>query len=416
MLPPSAGRSCWDLIGFAMTVTSFRDSVERMRDDLVALRRALHRDPEIGLRLPRTQERILAALDGLPLQITLGRDLSSVVAVLRGGRPGPTVLLRGDMDALPVQEEADLPYRSEVPGAMHACGHDLHMALLVGAARLLCEVRTELAGSVLFMFQPGEEGPGGAEPMIAEGLLDVAGEPVSAAYALHVISGVDRHGVFSSRRGPFMAASDVLKIVVRGAGGHGSAPHHAKDPIPAACEMVTALETYVTRNHDIWDPVVVTVGQFHAGTVDNVIPETAMFDATVRSFSAEARAKVSAGLTRIVAGIADAHGLGVDINYEWGYPVTVNDTGEAEFAAQTVRDLFGDDRFEWMANPNAGSEDFAYVLDKVPGAYLNLGACPPELDPETAPMNHSPFAQYDDALVPDGAVLLAELARRRLRT
>jgi len=403
--------------GIAMTIETtpaLAARVDEISDDIIALRRELHRDPEIGLHLPRTQRRILDALDGLPLEITLGRELSSVVAVLRGGLPGPTVLLRGDMDGLPVHEETGLEYASAVPGAMHACGHDLHMASLVGAAKLLSAVQAELPGNVIFMFQPAEEGPGGAEPMIAEGLLDVAGERPIAAYTIHVIAGADRNGVFSTRRGSFMAAADCLKVVVRGAGGHGSAPHRAKDPIPAACEMVTAIETFVTRNIDIWDPVVVTVGQFHSGTVDNVIPANAMFDATVRSFSPEARSKVSSGLMQVVRGIADAHGLGIDINYEWGYPVTVNTDDEAEFAAATVVDLFGDDRFEWMANPNAGSEDFSYVLQQVPGAYLNLGACPPELDPETAPMNHSPFAQYDDAVVPDGAVLLAELARRRL--
>ena len=396
------------------TTSAFADQVGAIRDDIIALRRELHRDPEIGLQLPRTQRRILDALAGLPLEITTGRDLSSVVAVLRGGRPGRTVLLRGDMDALPVQEETDLEYASAVPGAMHACGHDLHMATLVGAAKLLCAARDDLAGNVIFMFQPGEEGPGGAEPMISEGLLDVAGERPIAAYTIHVIAGDDRHGVFSSRRGSFMAAADAIKVVVRGAGGHGSAPHRAKDPIPAACEMVTAMETFVTRNIDIWDPVVVTVGQFHSGTVDNVIPANAMFDATVRSFSPESRKTISDGLMQVVRGIADAHGLGVDINYEWGYPVTVNTDAEAEFAEATVVELFGPDRFEWMANPNAGSEDFSYVLQQVPGAYLNLGACPPDIDPATAPMNHSPFARYDDAVVPDGAVLLAELARRRL--
>jgi hippurate hydrolase len=396
-----------------MTV-SFRDDVEPMRSDLVALRRALHRDPEIGLHLPRTQEKVLAALDGLPLSITTGGGLSSVVAVLRGGRPGPTVLLRGDMDGLPVQEKADLEYASAVPGVMHACGHDMHMAVLVGAARLLGAVRDSLAGNVIFMFQPAEEGPGGARPMLAEGLLDAAGTPVVGAYTLHVISGDDKPGVFSSRRGSFMAAADCIKVAVRGEGGHGSAPHRAKDPIPAACEMVTAMETYVTRAMDIWDPVVVTVGQFHSGTADNIIPADAMFEATVRSFSPEAREKISDGLSQVVRGIASAHGLQVDINYEWGYPVTVNDGDEAEFAAQTVRELFGEDRFEWLVNPNAGAEDFSYVLQEVPGAYLNLGVCPPELDPATAPLNHSPLAQYDDTWVPDGAVLLAELARRRL--
>jgi hippurate hydrolase len=404
--------------GIAMTIettSAFAANVDGIRDEIIALRRELHRDPEIGLALPRTQRRVLDALDGLPLEITLGQQLSSVVGVLRGGRPGPTVLLRGDMDGLPVHEETGLDYASQVPGAMHACGHDLHMAALVGAAKLLCAVRDELPGNVIFMFQPAEEGPGGAEPMIAEGLLDVTGERPIAAYTLHVISGADRNGLFTSRRGSFMAAADCIKVVVRGAGGHGSTPHRAKDPIPAACEMVGAMETYVTRNIDIWDPVVVTVGQFHSGTVDNVIPPNAMFDATVRSFSPEARQKISDGLMQVVRGIADAHGLTADINYEWGYPVTVNNDDEAEFAAATVRDLFGADRFEWMTNPNAGAEDFSYVLQQVPGAYLNLGACPPELDPETAPMNHSPFARYDDAVVPDGAVLLAELADRRLR-
>ncbi len=266
------------------TTSAFAMRVSEISDDIIGLRRELHRDPEIGLQLPRTQRRILDALDGLPLEITVGKALSSVVGVLRGGRPGPTVLLRGDMDALPVQEETGLQYASAVPGAMHACGHDLHMAMLVGAARLLCAARDDLPGNVIFMFQPAEEGPGGAQPMIEEGLLDVAGERPIAAYTIHVIAGDDSNGVFTSRRGPFMAAADCLKVVVRGAGGHGSAPHRAKDPIPAACEMVTAMETYVTRNIDIWDPVVVTVGQFHSGTVDNVIPASAMFDATVRWF------------------------------------------------------------------------------------------------------------------------------------
>jgi hippurate hydrolase len=290
----------------------------------------------------------------------------------------------------------------------------MHMAFLVGAARLLSDVQEELAGNVIFMFQPAEEGPGGAEPMIAEGLLEATGEHPVGAYTIHVISGDDRPGVFSSRRGSFMAAADTLRVKVRGEGGHGSAPHRAKDPIPAACEMVTAMETWVTRNIDIWDPVVVTVGRFTSGTVDNVIPAHAEFDATIRSFSPEARDKVSAGTQQVLRGIADAHGLTVDIEYEWGYPVTVNSDEEAVFASSVVRELFGAERFEWMANPNAGAEDFSYVLEKVPGAYLNVGACPPELDPATAPMNHSAYARYDSAVVPDGAVLLAELARRRL--
>ncbi len=393
---------------------TFRTAADAIRQDLVALRRDLHQEPEIGLHLPRTQEKILAALTGLPLEVTLGRSLSSVVAVLRGARPGPTVLLRGDMDALPVQELTGLPYASKVAGAMHACGHDLHVASLVGAARLLCAVRDELPGNVIFMFQPGEEGPGGAEPMLDEGLLDAAGTGTDAAYTLHVLSSTDPFGRITTRRGAFMAASDMLGIVVRGSGGHGSAPHRAKDPIPAACEMVTALETYVTRSFDIFDPVVVTVGQFHAGTVDNVIPAEAMFQATVRSFSKAARDQLSVGLERVVRGVAAAHGLEVDVEYQWGYPITMNDDDEALFAANVVTEVFGPERFSWLTNPSAGSEDMAYVLDRVPGAYLNLGACPPDLDPDTAPNNHSPYARFDDAVVPDGAAMLASLAYARL--
>jgi hippurate hydrolase len=366
------------------------------------------------MQLPRTQERILRALDGLPLEITTGEKLSSVVAVLRGGRPGPTVLLRGDMDGLPVQELTDLAYASDVPGAMQACGHDMHMTFLVGAARLLSGVREELAGNVIFMFQPGEEGPGGAEPMIAEGLLEAAGERPVAAYTIHVIAAHDPLGWFSTRRGPFMAACDTLRVTVQGVGGHGSAPHHAKDPIPAACEMVLAMETFVTRNIDIWDPVVVTTGSFHSGTADNIIPASARFETTIRSFSAESRDRISSGLVQVCNGIAAAHGLTVDVDYEFGYPVTVNDDAEADFAASVATELFGEDRFGWIENPGAGSEDMSFVLNEIPGCYLNLGACPPELDPETAPNNHSPYAQYDDSVVPDGALLLAELAFRRL--
>ena len=392
---------------------TFRAAADAIRDDLIALRRDLHQNPEIGLHLPRTQEKILAALAGLPLEITLGKNLSSVVAVLRGGQPGPTVLLRGDMDALPVHEETGLPYAS-TNGAMHACGHDLHVASLVGAARLLTDIRDELPGNVIFMFQPGEEGPGGAAPMIEEGLLEAAGGTTDAAYTLHVLSSVDRHGLITSRRGAFMAGCDTLHVIVRGVGGHGSAPFRAKDPLPAACEMVLAIEVFVTRSFDIFDPVVVTVGNFHSGSADNVIPMSALFDATIRSFSPAAREKLHEGLERVVRGIASAHGLTVDIDYEWGYPVTVNDDAEALFAADVVADVFGADRFEWLANPGAGAEDMSFVLEKVPGAYLNLGACPPDLDPETAPNNHSPYARFDDAVVPDGAALLASLAQRRL--
>ncbi|MBO2462080.1 M20 metallopeptidase family protein [Actinomadura violacea] len=395
------------------------DDAADLREELTELRRALHREPELGLDLPRTQEKVLAALDGLPLEITTGKGLSSVTAVLRGGasRPDgtrPAVLLRGDMDALPVQEDTGLDYASAIPGRMHACGHDLHVAGLVGAAKLLAARRAELPGDVVLMFQPGEEGMGGAKIMIDEGVLDAAGGRAVAAYALHVFSTALPQGTVVSRGGTAMAASDAVHVVVRGQGGHGSSPHAAKDPVPALAAMVGALQTMVTRELDIFDPAVVTVGSIHAGTAGNVIPETASMDVTVRSFSEDAHRRVRAGVERTVRGIAAAHGVEADIDYVEQYPVTVNAAGEAAFALGTARELFGDTRVFDVPRPMAGSEDFSFVLQQVPGAFIGLGACPPDRDPATAPMNHSPQAAYDDAVLPDAAALLTEFAVRRL--
>src|SRR5215467_9573466 len=261
--------------------------------ELAHLRRAIHAEPETGLHLPLTQEKILAALDGLPLEVTRGSALTSVTAVLRGGAVGgPVVLLRADMDALPVTERTGLGYASTIDGTMHACGHDLHSAMLAGAARLLSARQADLPGSVVFMFQPGEEGHGGARFMIEEGVLEAAGERPAAAYALHVASAELPAGVFSSREGTMMAAAEALNVTVHGRGGHGSEPHHAADPIPVACEIVTALQVLVTRTFDIADPVVITVGSFHAGTTNNVIPDEARLQLTIRSFSPAARTRV----------------------------------------------------------------------------------------------------------------------------
>ncbi|WP_410610750.1 M20 metallopeptidase family protein [Amycolatopsis sp. lyj-109] len=390
---------------------TLRSDAAALLDDLVALRRDLHRIPEIGLHLPRTQERVLAALDGLPLEITLGKNLSSITAVLRGARPGGTVLLRGDMDALPVTEASGEEFTSTLDGAMHACGHDLHTAGLVGAARLLA-ARTDLPGDVVFMFQPGEEGWDGAGHMIDEGVLTASGKQVDAAYGLHVSAASYAKGHFVTRPGTLMAASGALEVRVLGDGGHGSSPHDARDPIPAACEMVTALQTMVTRTFDVFDPVVITVGSFHAGTRRNIIPDDAVFEATLRSFSPEVAARVGERAVRVCRGIAQAHGLDIEVTYEPEYPATVNDAGAYDFVAGTIRDVFGEERFTEMADPITGSEDFSRVLERVPGAYLFLGACP--TDPATAPDNHSPRARFDDSVLGDGAALLAELAVRRL--
>jgi amidohydrolase len=390
-----------------------RDEAAKIAGEIAELRHAIHREPEIGLDLPKTQAKVLAALDGLPLEISTGRDVSSVTAVLRGG-PGPVVLLRGDMDALPVTEETRLPYASQVPGAMHACGHDLHTAMLAGAARLLSARRAELPGTVIFMFQPGEEGYAGARHMIEEGVLAAAGERPVAAYGLHVTAQRLPCGTFSTRPGAMLAAADQITVTVHGRGGHASMPHRAADPIPVACEMVTALQTLVTRKFDVFDPVVITVGSFHAGTTDNVIPDQARFLATARSFSPQSRSALADLVPRLIGDIAGAHGLTAETVYATEYPVTINDAAEAAFAAEVIAGTFGPERAELAEFPITGAEDFSFVLEQVPGAFVFLGACPPGTDPLTAPTNHSAYAVFDDAALADGTALYAELALRRL--
>jgi amidohydrolase len=391
-----------------------RQEAAGIAGEIAELRHSIHREPEIGLDLPKTQAKVLAALDGLPLEISTGLGLSSVTAVLRGGRPGPVVLLRDDMDALPITEETHLPYASAIPGAMHACGHDLHTAMLAGAARLLSARQADLPGTVIFMFQPGEEGYAGARHMINEGVLDAAGERPVAAYALHVTSNRLPCGVFSTRGGPMLAAADQITVTVRGRGGHASTPHRAADPIPAACEMVIALQTLVTRHFDVFDPVVITVGSFHAGTADNVIPDEATFLATARSFSRESRSALAELVPRLIGDIARAHGLTAEADYSREYPVTVNDADEAAFAGETITGVFGTGRGEAAQFPITGAEDFSFVLEEVPGAFVMLGATPLGQDPETAPTNHSAVAVFDDAALADGTALYAELALRRL--
>ena len=399
-------------------MTSTVDLAHRLGPRLVALRRTLHRHPEVGLHLPVTQAAVLDALAGLGLEVTTGEALSSVVAVLRGTAPvegpRPVVLLRGDMDALPVTEEVEADHASAVAGVMHACGHDLHVAALVGAAHVLHELRDELAGDVVLMFQPGEEGPGGAEPMLREGLLDLAGRRVDAAYAVHVTAAEQPFGVWFSRPGPLMASADEVSVTVRGAGGHGSAPHHALDPVPVACEVVLALQSAVTRRFDVFDPVVVTAGRIAAGTVNNVIPDDAVVELTVRALSTRHRAEGLAVVRQVAEGVSAAHGLTADVVVDHGYPVTRNDESEYAFAREVVVDLFGGQRWVEMANPEMGSEDMSFVMDEVPGAYLFVSACAGP-DPTAVPDNHSPRAVFDDAVVPDVAAALAELALRRCR-
>jgi amidohydrolase len=391
------------------------DDARAMQDDLVRLRRDLHREPEIGLELPRTQERVLAALDGLPLTVTPGPSgLTSVVAVLRGGRStGRSVLLRADLDALPVDEQTGLDFAA-TSAAMHACGHDLHTAMLVGAARLLSAHRDELTGDVIFMFQPGEEGYDGAGRMIDAGVLDASGRRPEAAFFMHVTASTFPSGVLAVRPGPMMAAADVLHVSVEGAGGHASSPHSAQDPIAVAAEIVTALQTLVTRQFDVFDPIVITVGSFHGGTQHNIIPERATFEATVRSFSPEHQRAVSERAVRLCRGIAEAHGLRAEIDWQTLYPVTINDPAEAGFFADTAADVLGRPASVLMPHPHTGSEDFSRVLDAVPGAMAFLGATMPGADPTTAAFNHSPHAVFDEGVLAPGAALYARLAFDRL--
>jgi amidohydrolase len=397
---------------------TFKDDAKGLQDDLVRLRRDLHRIPEIGLELPRTQELVLGALDGLPLEISTGQNLKSVTAVLRstkdtGGNAKEAVLLRGDMDALPLVEKTGRDFSSETGDTMHACGHDLHTSMLVGAAKLLSAHRDRLDGDVVFMFQPGEEGQDGAGHMIREGVLDAAGTRVVGAYGLHVTSWMVPTGVFVSKAGTMMAGADEIQVTVRGKGGHGSAPFTGKDPVPVACEMVIALQTLVTRKFDVFDPVVITVGSFHAGTASNIIPDDATFGVTMRSFSREARDKMLDVVVELLRGLASAYGCAVDIEYREQYPPTINHAAEVDFLEETVREIHGEDRFARMPNPVAGAEDFSRVLEEVAGTYAFLGATTAP-DPMNAPSNHSPLADFDDAVLGDGAALLAELASRRL--
>lgn len=384
----------------------------RLRDDLVRLRHDLHRDPEVGLNLPRTQDRVLTAINGLGLEIATGTVLSSVTAVQRGAMPGPTVLLRADMDALPVTEQSNQPVVSLTEGVMHACGHDLHTAMLVGAARLLNGCT--LPGNVIFMFQPGEEGYGGAKLMVDEGVLEAAGQRPEAAYALHVSASMIPRGVFVSKPGPILGACDTVRVTVRGCGGHSALPHLSKDPVPAACEMVTGLQTIVTRRFDAFDPVVATVTSFHAGSAENVISGEAYFTVSVRSFSRRARTQLQQEILRLIEGVAAGHGLDVEADYSLDYPVTVNDPTEVAFVSDVVAEVFGKRRYFTSPRPFPASEDFSFVLDEVPGAFVAVGACPANRDPATAAPNHSGEAVFDDAVLLDGARLYAELAVRRL--
>lgn len=382
------------------------DAAQDVLPIMVDLRRALHRQPELGLDLPLTQRAVMEALDGLGLRVDVGKGLSSVIAELDTGRPGPTILLRGDMDALPMPEDTALDFASEVENRMHACGHDAHTAMLVGAARLLVAARADLKGRVRFMFQPGEEGDGGALLMMDQDVL----EGVDAAFALHVAPNVPA-GIMAWKPGAAMASADVVRIKITGRGGHASSPHWAVDPVPVACEVVLALQSMVTRTVDAFDPVVVTIARIETGTTDNVIPEFANLSGTIRAVSERSRKAIWERISTVANGVAAAHGCEAEVHIDEGYPVTINDPAFSAFAASVVDTTFGPGHSFQMDSPVMGAEDFSYILQKVPGAMLFLGVCPPENpDPFAAPSCHSNHMVLHEASMADGAALHAAVA------
>ena len=393
------------------TSPALLDHARALLPEVVALRRDLHRHPELGLTLPRTQAAVTDAIAGLPLTVTHGTDgLSSIVADLRGG-DGPVVLLRADMDALPMSEDTGLDFASEQTGAMHACGHDAHTAMLVGAARLLGERLDEVGGTVRFMFQPGEEGFHGARAMIEQGVLD---DPeVDVAFALHVSPNLPT-GMVGCRPGPLLASADVFEIRVVGRGGHASMPHFANDPMPVAAEIVQALQTLVTRRIDAFNPAVVTVAKIVGGTTNNVIPEHVDLTGTVRAVSAHTRERVREGIERVAAGIAAAHDMTAKVRITPGYPPTVNHAAPVELLASVTREVLGEHAYVEMPAPVMGAEDFAYVLERRPGAIAFLGACPAGADPATAPGCHSNRMTIDEDGLAAGVATYAGLALQAL--
>lgn len=388
-------------------MTKLQEEARSLLPWMQQLRRELHANPEVGLWLPWTQQRILDALSDLPLQVTVGEQTTSVVAVLETNRPGPAILLRTDMDGLPIDEITDLPFAARNE-AMHACGHDLHMAALLGAARLLCARLDELVGTIVFMFQPGEEGYAGARIMIDEGVLEAAGRPLEAAYGIHVMADVP-HGQFQVAPGPIMASSNVFQVELHGVGGHGSQPHQSRNPVPAIADLALAASRVATNQIDAFDPVVVTVTQLSGSNASNVIPASASMAATVRTLSPTALDLVEEELLRLAGGIAAAHGLRADAQFQRVYPVTVNDPERANAAWDVLVSTFGANRVIGMPRPWMGSEDFSFVLERVPGAFIFLGA---GLAPDDArhPSNHSPDVVFDDALLADQALALVALA------
>ena len=381
----------------------------------IALRRAIHADPELGLDCHRTTAKLKAALAGLSLEMRDSQRTSGFIARLDGRKAATaltrTVLLRGDMDALPIHEETGLDFASAVGGHMHACGHDTHSAMLVGAARILCERRDEFAGTVLLMFQPGEEGLAGARHMIEEGLLD---DPTpDAAFAIHIFPNVPG-GTIACRDGALLAATDTLAATIIGQGGHAAMPHDTRDPIPVACEAVVALQAHIARRTTFTDPAILSITQINGGSAHNIIPDRVTIGGTLRTLSEARRNASRAAFERIIGGIAQAHDCTAETKIEPGYPATINDPRAVALVRACATDLFGTAAYHDIPAPIMGGEDFAFVLQKVPGAMAILGVAPPEGDPAARPPIHNAKMLVDEAALARGVALHCAFATRFL--
>jgi hippurate hydrolase len=378
-------------------------------ETLTQIRRDLHQIPEFGLDLPKTQARILESIHGLG-DIHLGKDLNSIGLVIRGGKPGPTILLRADMDALSVKEETGLDYAS-TNGFMHACGHDLHMAAAVGAAHLLATHKAELSGTVLIWFQPGEEGHHGADVMIEEGFLELSGERPVAAYGLHVFTSLPI-GAIACKPGPLMASAGDLHVTFHGSGGHGSMPWLSKDPVTPMIEAISALQNMLNKRFDQFDPVILNVGWIRAGddATTNVIADSASFGATVRTFSEKSTALLHELAPKLIHSIAEGFGLTATVEFGRATKVLINDPAAVTRVEKVSKALVGEQGYIPMQVPMAGGEDFASIVHEVPGAFVFVGACPPDIKHETASTNHSAKAMFDDSVLPLCASILAGLA------
>ena len=375
---------------------------EGFGERIVALRREIHREPELGFDTKKTAEKVLSALEGLPLEIQTGVAENGIVATLFSGE-GPTVGLRADMDALPIHEETGLPFASEREGKMHACGHDGHTSMLVGAAHALCGMRERLNGTVKFFFQPAEEGGGGGKVMVDEGVAD----DVDSVFALHLWPGLP-FGTAATKAGPIMAAADSFEMTVRGKGGHGAFPHQTADAIAMAAQIVTALQTLVSREVDPVEPAVVTVGEVGAGSAFNIIPETARLGGTVRTLNEDLRRRMPERIEQLARGVAQGMRGDAELDYNFSYPVTLNDEAAAQAALGVIGGLFGEENSLELTNPAMGGEDFAFFLEKIPGAFIWLGVG------EDVSYLHTPTFAFDEEILPHGAALLTALALEKL--